>query len=136
MHILIRRQRAAQACVDAYVGKPPVWGTRDCLRLFRFVAHKMGVKVGKCPRYSTEGGAVRALKRSGFADLMAAVDGQGLARIAPAAALPGDIIALPADDVFGCALTVALGNGRVLGYFEGGCQVIEPKAFLTAWRIA
>ena len=75
------------------------------------------------------------MRRSGHRDLVAAVDAFGLERIAPASALAGDIVALPTDDeVFGAALCVAVGNGRVLGFHEGVCAVLEPKAFLAAWR--
>lgn len=136
MHPMIRRQRAAQACVDAYAGKPLDWGKSECLKLFRFALHQQGVKCGKAPTYTTEMGAVRAMKKAGFDTLAEAVDAQGLVRIAPAAALPGDIIALPAEGAFGCALTVFVGNGRVLAYYDGRCQVIQPNAYVTAWRVA
>ena len=59
------------------------------------------------------------------------------ARIPPAAALPGDIIAMAMSDgdPFGCSLTVALDNGRILGFKDGICQVLVPLAYVTAWRV-
>jgi hypothetical protein len=83
--------------------------------------HQYGVAVPvmKGLKYSTEAGAARALKRTGFADLIDAVDALGLERIAPAAARTGDLIGMPCDGPWGCALTVAVGNGRVFGFLDG-----------------
>jgi hypothetical protein len=71
----------------------------------------------------------------GFGTLPDLIDSFGLQRIAPAAALAGDIVALPTDHPLG-ALSVAVGNGRLLAFLEGeaGAVVIEPHAFLCAWR--
>ena len=139
MHPMIRRQQAAQACVDRFLGKPHEWGVRDCIKLSLHVLHKMGHKGVKAPAYRSERGGLRALKKMGHGNLVDAVDGLGLVRIAPAAALPGDLIALKAadGDPFGCALTVALGNGRVLGWVEGDpmCVVQQPREYLCAWRV-
>lgn len=86
-------------------------------------------------KYSTETGAVRALKRTGFADLIEAVDALGLERIAPAAAKTGDLVGMPCEGPWGCALTVAVGNGRVFGFLDGMAQVQIPSAFTAAWRV-
>ena len=87
----------------------------------------------KAGSYSSARGAARALVRLGVKDLCEAMDLLGLPRIAPAMALPGDIIALAGPE--GPALTVAVGNGRVLGFYEaaGVCTVLQPHEYLTAW---
>ena len=136
---MIRRAAAAQACIDRFNGKPYEAGKRDCIKLAGHSMHRLGRRVGltKGLRYSSEAGGLRAMRKLGFKDLAEAVDAAGLERIAPAAALPGDIIALAAEgeSAFGCALTVAVGNGRVLGFQNGVGVVMQPLAYLAAWRV-
>ncbi len=128
--------KAAQACIDRFNGKAYEPGKRDCAILAAHLLHQYGVAVPvmKGLRYSTEAGAVRALKRTGCRDIMEAVDRIGLERIAPAAARTGDLVGLPCEGPWGCALTVAVGNGRVFGFLDGRAQVVQPHAFVTAWR--
>lgn len=138
MNPMIRRQQAAQATIDRFQGRPLAYGRDDCVRMTVFCLRKLGVKVSllKAGAYRSEIGAARALKRTGFASLSEAVDAQGLPRIAPAMALPGDIVALPAPDGQ-VGLAVAVGNGRVLAFWEGAggiCTVVQPLEFACAWR--
>ena len=90
---------AAQACIDRFVGKPYEPGKRDCAILAAHLLHQYGVAVPvmKGLRYSTEAGAIKSLKRTGCRDIMQAVDKLGLQRIAPAAAMVGDLVGLPCD---------------------------------------
>ena len=129
--------RAAQACIDRFSGKAYEPGKRDCAILAAHLLHQYGVSVPvmKGLRYSTEAGAIKALKRTGCRDIIEAVDALGLQRIAPAAARTGDIVGLPCDGPWGCALTVAVGNGRVFGFLDGIAQVQIPSAFTAAWRV-
>ncbi|MCG7350015.1 DUF6950 family protein [Sphingomonas sp. ACRSK] len=139
MSELLRRQHAAQAAVDRFKGQPLAYGKNDCVRLAAFVLRKMGHRpqLAKAGSYSTALGAARALERSGFADLAAAIDALGLPRIAPAAAWVADLILLPAEGPFGGALSVAVGNGRVLGYHEDvdGADILQPVKYVVAWRV-
>jgi hypothetical protein len=138
-----RRALAAAACRDRFVGKTyDPKANRDCLRLAGHAAHKMGRRVSltKGIRYSSEAGALKVMRRLGFKTLLEAVDAAGFERIAPAMARPGDIIALRTADAnpFGCALTVAFDNGRVIGFVNGIgsiCRVDDPSAYITAWRL-
>jgi hypothetical protein len=136
---LLRRQQAAQAALDRFKGEPLVYGKNDCVRLAAFVLRKMGHRpqLAKAGSYSTALGAARALQRAGFEDLAAAVDALGLPRIAPAAAWVADMVLLPAEGPFGGALSVAVGNGRVLGYHEDvdGADILQPVQYLAAWRV-
>ena len=132
------KAKAAQACIDRFGGKAYQPGKRDCAVLALHALHKVGrgVPFLKGHKWTTEAGAIRVLRRLGFANLMEAVDAAGLERIAPARAMAGDIVALPCDDgPWGCALTVAVGNGRVCGFMNGRGQVVQPKAFVAAWRV-
>lgn len=139
MHPMIRRREAVEATVQRFVGKAYAPGVHDCARLAAFALRQMGHKVPllKGAQYRTEAGGLKALRRLGFSDLAEAVDALGLVRIAPASALPGDIVALEMEGAtgFGCALTVACGNGRVLGFMGGVCAPLEPAAFVAAWRV-
>jgi len=132
---MLKRQTAAQATLDRFQGKPLKYGKDDCVRMAAFCLRKLGVKTPliKAGSYTSEIGAARALRKMGYEDVKAAVDAVGLPRIAPAMALAGDILALPSER-FGGALFIALGNGRVLGYFDGQFQVGEPLIFDAAWR--
>lgn len=139
MSELLRRQHAAQAAVDRFKGQPLAYGKNDCARLAAFVLRKMGHRpqLAKAGTYRTALGAARALERSGFEDLAAAIDAMGLPRIAPAAAWVADLVLLPAEGPFGGALSVAVGNGRVLGYHEDvdGADILQPVQYLAAWRV-
>lgn len=135
------RAAAVQACVDTYAGRPLDFRGGDCVRLARFALHKQraGVTFLKGVRWSSAPSALRQMRKLGFENLVDAMDATGLARIAPAAAWPGDIIALPVGegDPFGASLTVRISNGNVLGFGEGGsaCGVMRPRDFLAAWRV-
>jgi hypothetical protein len=138
MSALILRQQAAQATIDRFQGKPLQLGKNDCARMAVFCLRQLGVKFSllKIGPYKTEIGAAKVLRDLGFASITEAVDALGLPRIAPAMCLPGDIMTLKAvgsDDV---ALAVAVGNGRVLGFWEtaGVCAVFQPVEYGTAWR--
>lgn len=139
MSEMLRRQRAAQATVDRFRGVPFAYGKNDCARLAAFALRQMGHKPGlaKAGSYSSVLGASRALKRLGHDDLASALDALGLLRIPPIAALPGDLIMLPGLGAFGGAITMAVGNGRVLGYHEDldGADILQPVEFVGAWRI-
>ncbi len=133
----ISRGKAAQACVDRFAGKPYEPGKRDCAIMAAHLLHQYGIKVPylKAATYKTEAGAVRAMRRAGFSNIIEAVDSLGLERIAPARAIVGDLIGLPSEDgPWGCALSVAVGNGRTLTFVGGVAEICQPKAFVAAWR--
>ena len=131
------RTRAAQACIDRFEGKPYEPGKRDCVQMAKHCLHHLGRRVGqsKLPRYSSDRSGIKALRAMGFKTLVEAVDSTDLVKIPAASAVMGDIVALPSDDeAFGAALTVAVGGGRVLGFQDGVCRVLQPSAFVAAWR--
>jgi hypothetical protein len=136
MNSLIRRQRATEATIARYDGKPFTWGRYDCARMAAFQLRGMGKRVSllKGGRYSSPLGAAKALKRLGYADLGEAVDALGLPRIAPAAAIMGDLVGMPSEDGK-VALAVAVGNGLVLGAQGGRIAILTPIIRTTAWRV-
>jgi len=138
MNDLVRRRDATQATVDAWKGKPFRLGYADCVRLAASHLRRMGRKV-RLPAqgsYRTLRSAEKELAKRGYADLPAALDDMGLERIAPAAALPGDIIAIPSEHKIGC-LMVAVGNGRAIGFHEDvdGAEILQPVEYVGAWRV-
>lgn len=135
---MIRRVAAAQATLDRFKGQPFMLGEADCARMTTFHLRqlKLRVQIAKAGSYKTPLSARRALIRAGFESLADALDKHGFARIPPAAAVVGDILALPAEDDLG-ALCVALGNGRVLGWHPDaeGATVLQPTEFVAAWSV-
>lgn len=138
--ILEKRVAAAQATLNHFKGKPFKWGATDCATLAAHLLRQLGhaPPLRSFGVYQTALGAKRALKRKGFADMGEVLDGLGYARIPPAAALPGDIIGL--DGEGDLALTIFLGNGRVLGFISASegvaprAEVMQPFATRSAWR--
>lgn len=110
---------------------------RDCWRLFLHDMHLLGVPTGdaRSATYATELGGIKAARKAGFNDLVEVVDSLGLVRIPPLSAMPADVVALPSGHPMG-ALAIAVGQGRLLAYLDGhnGAVVVEPKAFVCAWR--
>lgn len=141
MHPMLKRAAVAQACMDRFNGKPGDPGKRDCGSLAAHAMHQMGRTAAliTSSNHTSWAGAVKYIRRKGFRDLVDLMDATGLERIAPAAALPGDIVGLASEegDGFGCSLTVALGNGRVLGFnaLTGLCEPMIPHLFVAAWRV-
>ncbi len=142
-NVLITRQRAAQACLDAWFGRALDFSCGDhCGGLAAFALEQMGREAGvlKGARFTTEKGALKWLRRKGFASVLEAVDACGLERRPGlASALPADLAALPGKDGdrFGAVLGVVLAPGRMLAWGEGdaGCSVIEPRRALAVWRV-
>lgn len=137
----VRRERITKACMDRFNGKPMLPGRRDCATLASHALHKAGRKADLLTgsKHTTWAGAVKYLRKKGFKSLVELMDGMGLDAIPAASAWPGDIVALPSQpgDGFECSLTVALDNGRVLGFNAetGLCEPVVPFAFVKAWRV-
>jgi hypothetical protein len=136
---LIRKRNAAQATLDSWSKRPLRLGTSDCVRMIASHLRKLSYKVKLPPSgsYRTVASATKALRAAGFASVGDALDSLGLERIAPAAAVVGDIMELPAVDSLG-GFAIALGNGRAVAYHEevgGGATVIQPLEYVAAWRV-
>lgn len=136
---LEQRVAATQATLDDWKDRPFDWKANShCVRMVTEHLRRMGYKppLSKGGSFDTPLGAKRALARAKVKTLGEAVDLLRIERIPPAMAIVGDIIELPGEAPFG-ALTVALGNGRVLGWHEdaAGCAVLQPLAFVSAWRV-
>lgn len=137
VHPGVRRIEVTQATVDRFRDMPFKWGTRDCARMVAHHLRHLGYKVRLPPSgsYASRRSAIKAMRAAGYDSLATALDQLGLARIAPAAALPGDIIELPGDTDLG-ALTIAVGNKRLFGYHAAadGATIMQPLEYVAAWR--
>lgn len=148
----ITRQKAAQAVTDAFILQDFQWGERDCLKLALAAVEAAGLAVPDLPKYSTELGAAKALKKADHADLVAAIDSLGFARVAPMAAWPCDIIAIEGDETVlgGWTLGMAIGGNRALSFvahadrhfcdeldlFDLGVNAVKAGKTVLAWRVA
>jgi hypothetical protein len=136
-HEMVMRVSAAQATVDRFVDTPFAWGSVDCVKMLAFHLRQLGYRplLSKGGAYRSALTARRALKRAGYDALANALDGLSLPRIAPAAAIVGDIVSGAADDPLG-ALGIVLGNGRIFGFSEEapGAVVMQQVAMDMAWR--
>lgn len=135
---MIRRVEVSQATLNRFKDKPFRFGLNDCVRMTAHHLRRLGYRVSlpNAGEYRSRRAAVRLLKARGYDTLAQALDGLGLESIAPAAAIVGDIVELPAADELG-ALTIAMGNGRVLGFHEAvaGATVMQPVSPIRAWRV-
>ena len=139
---MLKRAAATQACMDRFAFKPVEPGVRDCGKMTAHDLHHMGrsAKLLNGWRGKSWASAVRYIKKKGFADLVEMMDAVlPASRIPPAAALPGDIIAMPTEEAngFGCSLAVALDNGRILGLnpATGLIEPMIPHLYVCAWRV-
>lgn len=134
LHRLIKAQRATQKTVDLCKGKAFVEWQNDCVKLIQRHAKHMGKPI-KVPSYNDAKSAADALRALGAESLAEAMD-QRFTRIAAHQILMGDIVEMPGANGFS-GLTVAVGNGRVLGFHEDIpiCEILQPLMISGAWRI-
>ncbi len=140
MSDLQARVDAVKATQAHFAGRPFAWGRVDCVKVaawhLRAMGHHLGLGLNKAGTYRSALGARRALERAGHASLAAALDGV-LPRIAPAAALPGDLLIGPGTDEWE-ALGIYAGNGAVVGFYDGekGLTIVRLNSGIAgrAWR--
>lgn len=131
---LVRREQALTKTLGKYRDKPFVWGVTDCVLMLRSHLIAMGHrKVPKVPEYETALGAKKALKAAGFESVEAMLDSL-LPRIAPAQALPGDVLALQGEDGLD-AVMVSVGY-KAAGWQQEveGMAIVIPLEVKGAWR--
>jgi len=138
---MVIRQRAVEACLKRFDGKPMKWGHVDCGKIVSHNLRQLGIATSllKGLTYSSEHGALKAMRSLGVSGLGGAMDqfGDRVFRIPPAMAVQGDIIGMACEgDVWDMALTLAVGNGRVLGILDGRAGVMRPDLThsIAAWR--
>ncbi|PZO70804.1 MAG: hypothetical protein DI640_14730 [Sphingomonas taxi] len=134
---LVDRRDVTQATMRHFAAKPFDWAkAATCAHMVRQHVAAMGHKVPPMTRFGSALTAREVLRSRGWDNLAAMMDAT-LPAILPVEAIIGDVVELPSDsDAFG-ALCIAVGNGRVMGYFEGqeGLSVMQPLSSpVAAWR--
>jgi hypothetical protein len=130
------RYAAAHATKKQFFEKPFVWGETDCLQMAAFCLKQLGHEepTASVRPYTDEKSALRALARAGHRSMVDAVDAYGLARIAPAMAAIGDIVAYEAEGFGGFGLGVAIGDGKFLGCANDIIDAAPTWVLTHAWR--
>ena len=139
MSALLTRRELVATALARWTGVPFAWGRADCVQLAAGHLLACGVEAGlaRGGRYTTAIGAKRALGRAGFASIEDALAGVGLAEIAPLAALPGDLHALPSDVPGLSGIMIDLGHGAAFGWTASsdGARAVRLHALGRAWRV-
>lgn len=140
-HRLERRRLAVEALKAEYAGKAFALGSADCAQMVRSHLARLGHEVPEIAAYRRAADARAALKALGVTSVGEWLD-RHLERIAPAAALAGDIIELKSEPgtimaELG-AMTVSLGR-KVMGWSAAvpGLVVMapQPDQIAAAWRV-
>jgi len=135
---MIRRLRAVEAAQAQFAGQRFRLGKVDCAALGAALLAPFGWSLPALGGYSTELGAKRKLMRLGVHDMAALIDVVGLERIAPASALLGDLMFMPGEGKHAIgALTVAMGNGAMLGWHGDHEALVSMRAeaVTAAWSV-
>lgn len=131
---LIKRVEATQKTVDTFKGRQFAPGKADCIQLVLAHARHMGKRIS-IPRYGDWESAAKTLRTLGFRTLAQALD-HHFTRIDNHDVLAGDIVEMPGGNGFS-GVTVAVGNGRVLGFHEQipHCDILQPVMISGTWRL-
>jgi hypothetical protein len=134
---LVERRDITERSIAAFAGKPLAHGSIDCGKLVIRHLRNMGHRplIGPGGTWRNKAGLLRFLRRHGGSGA-ACLDGWGLPRIPPAAAIIGDILELPGEPPFS-AFGIATGNGSVAAYHEDSDLLVyqRPSQFIAAWRV-
>lgn len=140
-HPVIFRGQVCQFLIDKYFRKPFDWADSSCAHLIADCLVSMGHDnpLSKVPAYHDLRSAKKAMKRSGITNFTKYMDDR-FERVAPAAALPGDVVGFPTEhpETFDIALGVALGQGRALAFIGEGHDLCDhgPVGVASlAWRV-
>jgi hypothetical protein len=131
---LIERMEATQKTVDRWKLKNFDPGKYDCIQMM--VAHaRLCHRRIRVPPYGDMISARRSMHHMGFKTIGEGMD-KYFQRIEPHRAIMGDFIEMPGTDAF-TAITVSVGNGRVLGFHEeiGFADILEPLLISGAWSV-
>lgn len=135
---LIVRVEAAQTAIDKHLNQALDWRQHDCAQLVTTALKALGhlSPLRRIRKYSSEKTALLAMRAARYQSMADAIDALGFDRIGPTSALAGDVVAFPADEQWGgYALGIALGDGRLIGFANGVCDVAPVSIATLAWRV-
>ncbi|MFN8994153.1 MAG: DUF6950 family protein [Pseudomonadota bacterium] len=141
---------ATDKIAQEWIGRPFKLGSDDCAHLVMAMRAEIGAPITfkGGAKYSTEAGAIRALRKLGYNDLDQACDDLLGTRLeTPLFAHYGDVIMVPGEGTLAGGLGIMLNDGRVLiaaapegvePYFQALGHV-DPKTgkslCIAAWRL-
>lgn len=137
---LVRRQAATEKTLAKYRHREADWRTAvSCVHMARSHLRAMGHKPEPMPRVRSEAAARQALVTRGHGNVADLLDAQpGLARIAPAMMLLGDLAVLKSADGLG-AIMICAGPQKLLGWREDVAGMVVLDVGLDevdgAWRV-
>ena len=131
---IIERVNATQKTVDKFKGREFCEGKSDCIQLVLLHARHCRRRI-TIPKYHDWESAARVLRKLGFRTLGQAMD-HYFTPIKPVEVMTGDIVEMPGLNGFS-GITIAVGNGRVLGFYEEvpHADILQPLIITGAWRI-
>ena len=134
MKELEKRAIATELTRKKYEGRPFAWGSVDCVKMARFHALKMGHTPPRLPRYKTETGAIRAIKKTGF-DSIDEIFASMFTRIPLSMARLGDFVIAEGEAGID-AVYISLGR-KIMGFHEEaeGLVVVIPEVVKSAYRV-
>jgi len=128
------RTAAFNATYEKFKDRPFEWGKVDCIKVSRFLALQLKHKPPRAPRYTTEIGAIRSLKKMGFDNCEGLLSSM-FPKIPVARALVGDLLI---GDGEGGMDAVFISAGRqILGFHEDSdvIEFILPEKLRCAYRL-
>jgi hypothetical protein len=130
------RQKNMRLTMAKYGTKPFKWGSCDCAKIAAFHARKFGWKPPKTGEYRSAAGAVKYLKSLGAETLPDLITNIGLPEIAPARAMTGDIVSVPAEHPIG-AIGIYADNGNIMIFHEDHQTLVfaDMSGVERAWSI-
>jgi len=134
---LLRRQRATEATLAKYREQQRDWTNKvSCAHMANFHLRGMGHRPPPMPAIRSGIGAQRALKKRGWDDVAAMLDGvlPG-SRIAPMSMLLGDLAVVRGNEGFD-AILLHIGPEN-MGWSEDGKRMhpLIVHQFIGAWRL-
>lgn len=141
---------ATDKIAQEWIGRPYKLGSDDCAHLVMAMREEIGAPISfkGVAKYSTDAGAVRALKKLGYNDIDQACDALLGTRLeTPLFAHYGDVVMVPSEGSLAGGLGIMLNDGRVLiaASLAGGQPVFQPLGHvdketgkslcLAAWRL-
>lgn len=135
---LVRRQAALAATMARYQGRAFDWKAKStCLQLVWFHLRKMGKRPRAVKQPGSLLGAKRILAELGLADVGDLLAWARLREIAPAAALPGDVLTFASADGIGAMAILAAPRKVVSWHDAAGTLALvdfEPGEVARAFR--
>lgn len=128
------RAEATEATRLRYTGRVFQWGKVDCIKMAHYHARNMGHKPPKLPRYTSQIGAIRGIKKMGF-DSIDEIFASMFPKIPLAMARLGDFVI--AEGEAGIDAVYISAGRKIMGFHEEaeGLVMVIPEVVKSAYRV-